>query len=207
MSDDFKEKVAANAGIIAIVSATIMFLISYLVLSNVTQGNWLKSLVVAAVFFGVTVLGVWLMASQVVDAYTLDAADNIGDVNNQLKRLRGYAMEIKDPAVKAILGKISKDTVALVKFTRRHQPSSLLSCATVLEAWFEMIIKNAAKCAEVGQETDYFKNQSAIYKTALKGFEGFDQFLINSINLITAGSDPEFEANSKMLDASRFNLI
>lgn len=206
MNDELKEKVAANAWLIAIVVGVIVFAIAY----NVVRGtgrDWPLSLGVAVVFFLVAAIASWLVASNVVDAYTLDAADNIGDVNRLLDQIHTAALQIVEPAISTKLNKICKDTVSLVMYTRKRQPDNLLSCATVLEEWLKIVLATAQDCVDVGAHSEYYKNPQAKYASALKGFEGFDQFLINSIQMIADGHNVSFENNAKMLDATRHNLV
>ena len=60
---------------------------------------------------------------------------------------------------------------------------------------------------DIQAHPEYHKDPSTSMAKAKQGFDGFDTFLLNSIQTIADGSNMEFENAAKMLDASRYNVV
>ncbi|MGC1378475.1 MAG: hypothetical protein WA821_19745 [Anaerolineales bacterium] len=208
MSNDLKQKIAQNAWLIAILSGTLVFLLSYFVTTGLAGWSWSLGLIVAVVLFTLFAAGTWLVANNVVDAYTLDAADDVQNVYRLVAQIRATQGQIQDKALKAVLANICKHTQDLVAYTKRKQPSNLLSCCVVLKKWLELIVNTTlVQIQDIQARPEYHKDAQASLANAQKGFDGFDTFLVNSIKTIADGSNMEFENAAKMLDASRYNVV
>ncbi|MFZ1042847.1 MAG: hypothetical protein WCA79_15250 [Anaerolineales bacterium] len=208
MNNDLKEKIAQSAWWIAILSGAIVFALSYFVTTHVALWSWFVGLLVSVVLFILFAVGVWLVANNVVDAYTLDAADDAQNVYRLLDQIRARQGQIRDGSLKVALAKICKHSEDLITYTKQKQPNNLLSCCTVLEKWLELIVNTTlVQVVDIQARPEYHKDAASSLANAQKGFEGFDTFLINSIQTIADGSNMEFENAAKILDASRYNVI
>jgi hypothetical protein len=208
MSNDLKQKIAQNAWLIAILSGTIVFFLADYVTTTLAGLSWLVGLTISVVLFIVFAAGVWLVANNVVDVYTLDAADDAQAVYRLVAQIRSQQGQIKDASLKAGLANICKHTEDLVAYTQRKQPSNLLSCCTVLKKWLELIVNTTlVQVLDIQARPEYHKDAQGSLATAQKGFDGFDTFLVNSIQTIADGSNMEFENAAKMLDASLYNVV
>lgn len=208
MSNDLKQKIAQNAWLIAILSGVVVFFLTNYVTTSVAGWSWSLGLIISVAMFIVFAVGVWLLANNVVDAYTLDAADDAQAVYRLVAQIRSQQGQIKDASLKARLTSICKHTEDLVAYTQRKQPSNLLSCCTVLKKWLELIVNTTlVQVLDIQARPEYHKDAQTSLANAQKGFDGFDTFLVNSIQTIADGSNMEFENAAKMLDASRYNVV
>lgn len=208
MSDDLKQKIAQSAWLIAIVSGTTVFVLAYWVTTQLAGWSWSLGLMVSVVLFILFAAGAWLVANNVVDAYTLDAADDVQNVYHLVAQIRSKQGQIQDGSMKSALSDICKHSEDLVAYTKRKQPNNLLSCCTVLEKWLELILNTTlVQILDIQARPEYHKDAPSSLETAQKGFDGFNTFLVNSIQTIADGSNMEFENAAKMLDASRYNVV
>ena len=208
MSNDLKQKIAQYAWLIAILSGTIVFFLTDYVTTGLAGWNWSLGLIISVVLFIVFTVGVWLVANNVVDAYTLDAADDAQNVYRLVAEIRARQGQIRDGTMKTALASICKHTEDLVAYTQRKQPSNLLSCCVVLKKWLELIVNTTlVQVLDIQSRPEYHKDAQASLANAQKGFDGFDTFLVNSIQTIADGSNMEFENAAKLLDASRYNVV
>ena len=208
MSSDLKQKIAQNAWLIAILSGVFVFFLANYVTTSLAGWSWSLGLVISIVLFIVFTVGVWLVANNVVDAYTLDAADDAQAVYRLVAEIRAKQGQVQDATLKTALVSICKHTEDLVSYTRRKQPSNLLSCCVVLKKWLELIVNTTlVQVLDIQARPEYHKDAQTSLANAQKGFDGFDTFLVNSIQTIADGSNMEFENAAKMLDASRYNVV
>ena len=140
MNDDIKQKIAEGAWLIAIVFGAIAFAVAYLVTTGMAGWTWSMELIVSVVLFILVAAGTWLIANNVVDAYTLDAVDDAQNVYRLLTKIRATQGQIQDKSLTSVLANICKHTEDLILYTKRKQPNNLLSCCTVLEKWLDMIV-------------------------------------------------------------------
>ena len=87
MNNDLKEKIAQSAWWIAILAGAVVFALSYFVTTRLALWSWFVGLLVWVVLFILFAVGVWLVANNVVDAYTLDAADDAQNVYRLLDQI------------------------------------------------------------------------------------------------------------------------
>ena len=208
MNNDLKQKIAQNAWLIAILAGTLVFALSYYVTTHAAGWTWEMALIASAILFILSATGAWLIANNVVDAYTLDAADDAQNVYRLVAQIRSQQAQIQDKSLKSDLANICKHTEDLVSYTKRKQPTNLLSCCTVLEKWLDMIVNTTlVQVLDIQARPEYHKDAAASLAKAKTGFEGFDTFLVNSIQTIADGSNMEFENAAKMLDAARYNVV
>ena len=208
MSNDLRQLIARGAWLIAILAGTLVFFLSYYVTTSLAGWNWSLGLGISVALFIVFTAGVWLVANNVVDAYTLDAADDAQTVYRLVSQIRSRQGQIQDGSIKTALANICKHTEDLVAYTQRKQPSNLLSCCVVLRKWLELIVNTTlVQVLDIQARPEYHKDAQASLANAKKGFDGFDTFLVNSIQTIADGSNMEFENAAKMLDASRYNVV
>ena len=208
MSNDLRQLIARGAWLIAILAGTLVFFLSYYVTTSLAGWHWSLGLGISVALFIVFTAGVWLVANNVVDAYTLDAADDAQTVYRLVSKIRSRQGQIQDGSIKTALANICKHTEDLVAYTQRKQPSNLLSCCVVLRKWLELIVNTTlVQVLDIQARPEYHKDAQASLANAKKGFDGFDTFLVNSIQTIADGSNMEFENAAKMLDASRYNVV
>jgi len=208
MSNDLKQKIAQNAWLIAILSGVVVFFLTNYVTTSLAGWSWLLGLIISIALFIVFAIGVWLVANNVVDAYTLDAADDAQAVYRLVAEIRAKQGQVQDATLKAALASICKHTEDLISYTQRKQPSNLLSCCVVLKKWLELIVNTTlVQVLDIQARPEYHKGAQTSIANAQKGFDGFDTFLVNSIQTIADGSNMEFENAAKMLDASRYNVV
>jgi hypothetical protein len=208
MNMDLKQKIAQNAWLIALLAGAIVFGIAYNLLTGQAGWAWGAALLAAAILFVAVAAGVWLIANNVVDAYSLAAADDAQNVYRLIARIRQAQRQIQDRSLASALGDICKHTTDLVAYTRQKQPNNLLSCCTVLEKWLDMIVNTTlSQVLDLQAHPEYHKDSATSLAKAQQGFDGFNAFLLNSIKTITDGDNMEFENAAKMLDASRFIFV
>ena len=204
---NFKQKIAEYAWLVALFFGVIAFGVAYLVLTALAGQGWLVSLLVALGFLVIVAIATWLMASNVVDSYTLESAEHMQDVYVWVQKIRGKSGLIKDTTVRKILADMCKHVEDLAKFTFKRQPDTVLSLAQVLEKWLEMVFKLLEQYLDIQTEPSYARDPQASFNKAKTAFEGFDLFLTNSIRTIVDGQSVEFETAAKMLDASRYTIV
>lgn len=208
MKRDLKQVIAENARLVALLSGAIVFAVAYFVSVNLAGWIWTTALLASVILFVAVTIGVWLIANNVVDAYSLDAADDAQNVYRLITRIRREQRQIKDKALSAEVGNICKHAEDLISYTQQKQPNNLLSCCTVLGKWLDMIANTTlSQVLDIQAHPEYHKDSASSLAKAKQGFEGFDTFLLNSIQTMADGGNMEFENAAKMLDASRYNVV
>lgn len=204
--DDLKSKIASFAWLIAIVVGAVVFVIAY----NIVRGtgrDWPLSLGIAAVLFLVSAIASWLLASNVVDAYTLDAADIRTQVFATLRSIRTEVRKVKHQPTVLLVQKLCSDCEALIERTRVKQPNNYLSTVQILEKLLPKVLDPGLSEYLDAQDNPQFNdNPDGEMRSARSAFTTFDDFLIRSIKTIEKGHNVDFDVAMSILESTKHNL-
>ena len=197
---------------IALAGGALLFAIAFLVLRN---ANWsvVPALLISLVLFVLATVGIWYMADsrsshQVeIDAYTLQAEQQVRAVLKQVQQLRQRSKHVKDPQTKALLAHVCHDVEELLRRIRASSPTSLLSSATALDGYITRMVPLVEKYLDIDAYRRYYEDPNQKLQEIHAGFSAFDRYLVNSIQLITKGQDLVLDVDLRMLEATQYKRL
>jgi hypothetical protein len=201
-----KQMIAEHAVAVALAAGAAVFVLANYMFGTVY--NWPQPFgaVAGAIAFVITVMGVYGISRNIVDAYTLQVAAKQEVVMRLMREMESYFTRIQNKNAVDCLRRIDKHSFDLIQRTRQSQPNNLLSAVTVLENWLKVVCDLNEQYVDVEQHPEYQDNADARLAKANAALESFDLFLLNSIKAIEKGDNVQFDVATNMLDSAKFNI-
>jgi hypothetical protein len=206
-NNTMKEYIAEHAVATALLAGVAVFLLANYVISGLAGWPPLVGAAGGAVAFVGTLIGVYVLTRNIVDAYTLQVAPKEEAVYGLLHEIEANLKQIQNRNTVAVLQRICKHSRDLVIRTRKSQPANLLSAVTVLENWLKMVRDLDQQYVDVQDHPEYQDNPEGRMTKANTALESFDLFLLNSIKTIEKGDQVQFDVATSMLDSTKFNIV
>jgi len=206
---NFKHFVGRNAVPITLIAAAIGFLSGYGVTTKLAGWTMMPALGVSVLMFIMVGGGVFAIATNIVSAYTLEAAMYEQQVIGFINRMRSFSRSIKNVSFRKEVEHSGELILTLIERTREGQPNNLYSCVLLLAKWLdETALKILPQYLDMQDHPEFQDNARDRMQKAEQAFETFNQgFLIANIKLIESGQNMAFDVAVQMMEASKHDRV
>lgn len=202
---DIKAWISRYALPLAWTTGAIVFLLGFALASS---ANWsaVASFGVAVLLFIGGVAGVYIVASNIIDARTRDIVQNKQDIDRRLAIVTRQVESIHDADIVQRVMRISSHLEDLVALTEQSEPVAMATVVSTLNKWLEILERTVNQYVSMQDSPQYYEN-AARRQEAGEAFEAFDQFLLQSIRALKRGDEIDFDASLHMLESTRINNL
>lgn len=216
MNKEPKQFIAENSWLFALLFGAGGFGLVYWRLST-SQWQTFPAVIGAVIGFLVFGVGSFMIFNNVVDAYSLESAEEAQGLYRTIKKIRASAHQISTQSTKTYqtqaqvvagaLTAVCDHTTVLVQRVAKYQPSNLLSSITVSEKMLDILVEGLDDLADTMEHPEFAQEPDAQITRAANAFRTYDGNIVKSIQTIKRGNTSSFEAAMQMLEATQFNSV
>lgn len=181
----------------ALAAAAAIFVVLFVLLWG--SDMWLQ-LAAPALFGLLGGVGVKLMVGRdqkqiADDTYRDDARALANQVRAEMGRIHSMIPAIPDPQIQAALARASRTVPELLDRVEEDQPTSLYSSASRLQGHVSSLTGVVKSYMDLHANPHYFRNAPALAAQGKSAILRFDEFTIETMQLLTQGDMAEYQAN------------
>lgn len=182
---------------IALATAVVVYLVMFMALAQ--SDLWLR-LTAAALLAAGAAVGVQFMAGRTkgelaADAYDDDAKALVRKTNALMAQADSRARELSDPSLRVAIGRSRRTVAQLLERVEEDQPTSLYSSASKFAGHAQSLVKVVDAFVDIEQHPAYYRNAPALLEQGAQAIRRFDEFAIESIQLVNQGDMADYQAN------------
>lgn len=186
-----------HASTVALLSAALIYAVLFLLLGGADM--WVQ-LLAPAVFAALGAIGVKLMLSrdqrEIADhTYWEDARALANSVRSDMGRVHALIPSVPDHQVQGALARACRTVPELLDRVAEDQPTSLYSSASKLQGHVSSLKGVVEAYLDLYANPDYYKDAPALAAQGKAAIMRFDEFTIETMQLLTQGDMAEYQAN------------
>lgn len=186
-----------HASTVALLSAALIFIVLFLLLGG--SDMWLQ-LAAPAVFGLLGAVGVKLMLErdqkEIADhTYREDARALANGVRAEMGRVHALIPSIPDQEIQGALTRASRTVPELLDRVEEDQPTSLYSSASRLQGHVSSLHGVVDAYLDLHANPHYYKDAPGLAAQGKAAILRFDEFTIETMQLLTQGDMAEYQAN------------
>ncbi len=150
----------------------------------------------------------YIIANNVINAYTLETTEKERHIYQQLSKIRAQLPGIRDSEVTRLLEGVCEYTPELINRIRESQPKNLLSSLTVIEKWIDIAVdQGLSQYVDIQDNPSFVENPHEKLREGRDAFESLNTFLLNSIRTVKRGDVIAFNVAMDLLESTRFDIV
>lgn len=182
---------------IALASAVAIYVVLFLLLGN---SDVLLRIAAPAALAAIGAIGVKFMLSRDQaqiedDNYRDDAKALASKVKREMAEASAMAHAITDAEIQSAITRASRTVPELLARVEEDQPNSLYSSASKFDGHVSSLKGVVESYVDITQHPDYYKDAPALLKQGKQAILRFDEFTIETMQLLTQGDMAEYQAN------------
>lgn len=183
--------------VFALTTAVVVYVVMFLLLGQ--SDLWLR-LTASVVLAAGSAIGVQFMAGRTrgeleADAYEDDAKALVRKTNALLAQADGLARQLSDPGLRAAIGRSRRTVAELLGRVEEDQPTSLYSSASKFAGHAESLLSVVDAYVDIERHPAYYRDAPALLEQGAQAIRRFDEFAIESIQLVNQGDMADYQAN------------
>lgn len=182
---------------IALASAVAIYLVLFLLLGN---SDVLLRIAAPAALAAMGAIGVKFMLSRDQaqiedDNYRDDAKALASKVKRDMAVTASMAGDITDAEIQSAIRRASRTVPEMLSRVEEDQPNSLYSSASKFDGHVASLKGVVESYVDITRHPDYYKNASILLEQGKQAILRFDEFTIETMQLLTQGDMAEYQAN------------